>query len=185
MPTEAQIREFEARTTARGAANGAALPGALRAAFAEEPPHLGKLQFRDVMLDDFAWLTALDNPLAHLLDGILAGDNFTKQISPQQLREAVYLWTHGDEDCARLLGVAADGPPTAAGLQAFRNAAARMRTGLGLNQTTALVEAVAANIVRSFSTAVSYGPGGKGENFPVQPAAPRMASAGGSESSAS
>jgi hypothetical protein len=143
--SEAEWEEWEGYKRRRAEANAKALPGPMRGAFgrAQEPVKVGVLTFREATLDDFALLDELGNPLAELRDGKADLSNLTLL----QMLEAAWLWSHSPEECEGAV---------AGGADVFRRQARRMRTGLRVSQTRSLVEALAENLQRGFSTAVGY-----------------------------
>lgn len=170
--TEAQVAEHERELRARAVAHATPLPGPLADAFAGRPPRVGPHQLRDVMLDDFCLLQELGSPLAELMS---APRPNVPDLTLAQLRELVFLWTRPLEEAEALL---AQGPA------AWQKAVARFRLGVRLADLPRIVEAVAANIARAFSTKITYGKEKTG-NF-SSPAGPNpTGSAGGSPSSGS
>jgi hypothetical protein len=175
--SDEQLMEHQREMDARRIANATPLPGPAAAAFAGRPPRVGKLEFRDVLMDDFVILRELDNPLSGLLSGLLSGQAADPQFSEPQLRELTFLWTRPIDESEALLAKGAD---------QFKAAAHRMRLGLKLSEIPLLAAAIGENVRRAFATVVQYGPKSEGmASFSDRPTRPPTASGGGSEHSAS
>jgi hypothetical protein len=174
-PPEISQADWDAHVkeaSARAEANAAPLPGPLADVLAGRPPRLGKLQLRDIELDDFVILRQLGNPVEEFIADLLARNVREPQLTERQLREALYLWTHTLDEVEALL---------AQGVDAYRTESNKLRVGRGVRLQD-VGEAIGANVVRSFSTAVGFAPvpEGAGSVFPAgQPAAPKTGSAGG------
>ena len=176
QPSPEQVAQNTREQTARSLAHATPLPGPLREAFAAKPPKIGRLQLRDITLDDLLWLEDLEHPMAKFIPGIVAGEVKEPPMSLPQIREVLFLWSQPPDAIEKLMDTGPD---------AFRAAARKVRLGASVGlMDPKLGEALGQLIARAFSTLVQHGPDKEGGTFPPPPASPMTASAGASKSSA-
>ena len=176
--TAADLAKHEKRVDARREANANPLPGPLREAFAGGPVTVAGITFVPVTATHIVTLSRMDSPFLKVISGA------QPVMSDEQIIEALFVLSRSARDGRALLA--------RVGRAAFTEEALRAFDEVPLGCLKELGEAVGAQLLASFSTALKHGarPDATGEggeqNFTSpQPAAPTTASAGGSSSSPS
>jgi hypothetical protein len=192
-PEDAYIRNYEQRVAARSQANADPLPGPLKTCFAAPPVTACGLTFRELDLGDPIRLQRLGSPLWLLLSS-LGGDQADPKFTLPQIYDLVFLLITPAARCDELLDgcepLAVSHEPAAHRPQPspWRQAVDARMTGLQLPLASIpeLMTGIRQVLARAFGTAVNIVPAaveGDGDSgFPLPPAGPTTASAGGSTS---
>ncbi len=182
-----QIAAYEARVTARAAANATPLPGPLLDALLTAAPEFGGLKLRELVAFDWPILQKIDHPFIRIMaQGNLPSEARAEvDISPEELLETAYLLSRPVTEVREALaGALRSGRDWRA---EFRKVALAATDGLLARFTDypLLETAIAGVFTRAASTMVETRPvESDTENFPLPPkAAASTALAGGSTTS--